>query len=112
MTEEYRGSGGVAGLIFKLVARWSNVPAAIARERNARYRFDKRRNGPLKQVRTFSRRGTFLAHVNNTQQRRRQQQRQQTTLVPSGYTNRHNKAAVYIHWPTCKHMRLQVPDKC
>ena len=34
-----------------------------------------------------------------------------TTLVPSEYTNRHNKVAGYIHWTICKHMGLQVTDK-
>jgi hypothetical protein len=34
-----------------------------------------------------------------------------TTLVPSEYTNSHNKVAGYIHWMICKHMGLQVTDK-
>jgi hypothetical protein len=34
-----------------------------------------------------------------------------TTLVPSNYTNRHNKVAGYIHWIICKHTWLQVTDK-
>jgi len=29
-----------------------------------------------------------------------------TTLVPSGYTNRHNKVAGYVHWMICKHKGL------
>ena len=32
------------------------------------------------------------------------------TLVPSEYTDRHNKVAGYIHWMICKHMGLQVSD--
>jgi len=35
-----------------------------------------------------------------------------STLAPSEYTNRHNKVAGYIHCVTCKHMELQVTDKC
>jgi hypothetical protein len=34
-----------------------------------------------------------------------------TTLMPSEYTNRHNKVAGYIHWVICKHMGLQVTDQ-
>jgi len=34
-----------------------------------------------------------------------------TTLVPSEYTNRHNKVAGYIHWTICKLMRLKVTEK-
>jgi hypothetical protein len=106
MAEEYRGSDvqldpyltssleGVTDV---------NIPAAIPRERNARYQLNKRLlNGPQKQVRAFSRRGTFHTRVEN---------KQYTTLTPSEYTNRHNKVAVYIHWPICKHVRLQGPDK-
>jgi len=34
-----------------------------------------------------------------------------TTIAPSAYTNRHNKAAGYIHWPVCEHVGLQVPGR-
>ena len=34
-----------------------------------------------------------------------------TTLVPSEYTNRHNKVAGYSHWTICKRMGLQVTDR-
>jgi len=34
-----------------------------------------------------------------------------TKLVPSDYTNRHNKAAGYIHWTICKHMGSQVNEE-
>jgi hypothetical protein len=34
-----------------------------------------------------------------------------TILVPSEYTNRHNKVAGYIHWTVCKHSELQVTDR-
>jgi len=33
-----------------------------------------------------------------------------TTLAPSAYTNRHTKAAGYIHWTVCEHVGLQVTD--
>jgi len=33
-----------------------------------------------------------------------------TTLVPSEYTNRHNKVAGYLYWTICKHMGFQVTD--
>ena len=33
-----------------------------------------------------------------------------TTLVPSEYTNRHNKVAGYIHWTIRLHMGFQVTD--
>ena len=35
-----------------------------------------------------------------------------TTLASSEYTNRHNKVAGYILWLICKHMGLQVTDRC
>ena len=35
-----------------------------------------------------------------------------TTFVPSEYTNRHNKAAAYIHQTIREHTRLQVTDSC
>jgi hypothetical protein len=34
-----------------------------------------------------------------------------TALAPSGYINRHNKVAVYIHRTVCKHVGLQVTDR-
>ena len=34
-----------------------------------------------------------------------------TTLVPSKYTNRHNRVAGYIHWMIRQHMILQVTDR-
>jgi hypothetical protein len=34
-----------------------------------------------------------------------------TSLLPSEYTNRHNKVTSYILWMIGKHMRLQVTDK-
>jgi len=34
------------------------------------------------------------------------------TLASSEYTNGHNKVVGYIHWTICKHMVLQVTDKC
>jgi hypothetical protein len=34
-----------------------------------------------------------------------------TTIELSEFTNRHNKAAGYIHWAICKHMGLQVTEK-
>jgi hypothetical protein len=34
-----------------------------------------------------------------------------TTLAPSEYTDRHNKAAGYIHWAICRRMGLQVTEK-
>ena len=34
------------------------------------------------------------------------------TLASSEYTNGHNKVVGYIHWTVCKHMVLQVTDKC
>jgi len=34
-----------------------------------------------------------------------------TTLVPSEYTNRHNKVGGYTHWMICKHTGLQVTDQ-
>jgi hypothetical protein len=33
-----------------------------------------------------------------------------TTLVPSEYTNRHNKAACYICWMISQHIRVQATD--
>jgi hypothetical protein len=33
-----------------------------------------------------------------------------TTLVPSEYTNRHNKVAGYMHWMVCCHRRLQITE--
>jgi len=35
-----------------------------------------------------------------------------TTLVPSEYTNRHNKAAGYIRWMIWQHIRIQATDSC
>jgi len=34
-----------------------------------------------------------------------------TTFAPSAYTNRHSKAAGYIHWPVCEHVGLQVTGR-
>jgi hypothetical protein len=34
-----------------------------------------------------------------------------TTFAPSEYTNRHNKAAAYIHQTIHEHMQLQVTDR-
>jgi hypothetical protein len=34
-----------------------------------------------------------------------------TTLVPSEYTNRHNKVAGYIQWTICKLLELKVTEK-
>jgi hypothetical protein len=34
-----------------------------------------------------------------------------TTLVPSEYTNTHNKVSGYNHWTICKHMGLKVTEK-
>jgi len=33
------------------------------------------------------------------------------TLVPSEYTNKHNKVAGYIHWLILKHVGLRFTDK-
>jgi hypothetical protein len=35
-----------------------------------------------------------------------------TTLAPFEDAKRHYKVAGYVHWMICKHMGLQVPDKC
>jgi hypothetical protein len=35
-----------------------------------------------------------------------------TTFAPPEYTNRHNKAAAYIHQTICEHTWLQFTDSC
>ena len=34
-----------------------------------------------------------------------------TILAPNEYTNRHNRAAYYIHWKICNHYNIQTPSK-
>ena len=31
--------------------------------------------------------------------------------LPTEYTQRHNKAAAYLHWTICKHYNIKVQDK-
>ena len=83
-----------------------NVPAAIPRERIAPVPIEQEAEwAPKAGPDVFEKRNiTCLCRQYTTTTTT-------TTLAPSEYTNRHNKVAVHIHWPTCKHMRLQVLDK-